>query len=190
MAPAATARPEENSGGGGGDTEVVASTSSTTEQNRQGEVEANSDANATNDRSGNKKKGKSRAQQECEELADHIINFAEKEEHPVDLELAALGAKIKRKLPDLDDQDDLMDQIKACARAFFQNKRRAKTTTPPPPPGNAAQRNVVHAPPPPLPPLHLYGQQQEQQQQGMMYNPGNPVDYVTNATTGATLMTL
>ena len=33
-------------------------------------------------------------------------------------------------------------------------------------------------------------QQQEQQQQGMMYNPGNPVNYVTDATTGATLMAL
>ena len=183
MAPAATARPEENSGGGG-DTEVVPSTSSPTEQNRLEEVETNSDA--TSDRSGNKKKAKSRAQQEREELADRIINFAEKEDHPVDLELAALGAKIKRKLPDLDDQDDLMDEIKDCARAFFQNKRRAKTTTPPP--GNAGQRNVVQAPPPP-PPLQLYGQQQEQQQQ-MMFNPVNSVDYVTDATTGATLMAL
>ena len=41
-----------------------------------------------------------------------IINFAEKEDHPVDLELAA---KIKSKLPDLDDQDELMDEIKDCA---------------------------------------------------------------------------
>ena len=55
---------------------------------------------------------KSRAQVECEELADRIINFAEKEDHPVDLELAVLGAKIKHKLPNLNNQDELMDEIK------------------------------------------------------------------------------
>ena len=61
------------------------------------------------------KKMKSRAQVECEELADRIINFAEKEDHPVDLELAVLGAKIKHKLPNLNNQDELMDEIKDCA---------------------------------------------------------------------------
>ena len=50
------------------------------------------------------KKSKSRAQVEREELADKIINFASKEDHPSDLELAALCSKIKRKLPDPDDQ--------------------------------------------------------------------------------------
>ena len=65
------------------------------------------------------KKSKSRAQVEREELADKIINFASKEDHPVNLELAALCSKIKRKLPDPDDQDDLLDEIKDVARAFF-----------------------------------------------------------------------
>ena len=59
--PAAAARLEENSGGdGGGDTDVAPSTSSPMEQNRLEEIEANSDA--TSERSGNKKKTKSRAQ--------------------------------------------------------------------------------------------------------------------------------
>ena len=70
------------------------------------------------------KKSKSRAQVE-RELADKIINFASKEDHPVDLELAALCSKIKRKLPDPDDQDDLLDEIKDVARAFFQRKKCA-----------------------------------------------------------------
>ena len=42
------------------------------------------------------RKSKSWAQVEREELADKIINFASKEDHPVDLELAALCSKIKR----------------------------------------------------------------------------------------------
>ena len=63
-----------------------------------------------------KKKTKSRAQIEREELADKIINFANKEDHPVDLELAALSSKIKRKLPD----PDYQDEIKDLAQSYFQ----------------------------------------------------------------------
>ena len=164
--PAPVVRTEQN--GGGGDTEVVtlstSDTSSATEENRQEEgSEGNTEGTSEANMRACRKKPKSRAQVEREELADRILNFAEKEDHPVDLELAALGAKIKRKLPDLDDQDELMDEIKDCARAFFQRKRRA--TVPPANNVNTAPQNAVQPPRPPPPPLHLYGQQAEQQQQ-------------------------
>ena len=98
------------------------------------------------------KKSKSWAQVEREELADKIINFASKEDHPVDLELAALCSKIKRKLPDPDDQDDLLDEIKDVARAFFQRKKCAANNI-------STVQPVRQTPPPPLPPLQMFPQQ-------------------------------
>ena len=121
-----------------GDTEVTASTSSSTssstsEENRENRVEEEVTGTETtpmaNSKTG-KKKTKSRAQIERKELADKIINFANKEDHPVDLELAVLSSKIKRKLPDPDDQDDLLDKIKDLARSYFQRKCRNITTPP------------------------------------------------------------
>ena len=120
--PAPAVRDEQNSGdgGGGGDTEAVnpgtSGTSNAAEEHRVEEVgEGNTETTSEENRRAGRKKSKSRAQVEREELAERIINFAEKEDHPVDLELAALAAKIKCKLPDLDDQDELMDEIKDCA---------------------------------------------------------------------------
>ena len=82
-----------------GDTEVTPSTSSSTsEENHENRVEEEvTDTETTpmeNSKTG-KKKSKTRAQIEREELADKIINFANKEDHAVDLELAALSSKIK-----------------------------------------------------------------------------------------------
>ena len=88
------------------------------------------------------KKSKSRAQVERGELAEKIINFASKEDHPVDLELAALCSKIKRKLPDPDKQDDLLDEIKDVAQAFFQRKKHAAD--------NVSTVQPVRQTPPPL----------------------------------------
>ena len=118
---APAARDEQNSGdGGGGDTEAVnpgtSGTSNAAEEHRVEEVgEGNTETTSEENRRAGRKKSKSRSQVEHEELAERIINFAEKEDHPVDLELAALAAKIKHKLPDLDEQDELMDEIKDCA---------------------------------------------------------------------------
>ena len=83
-----------------GDTEVTASTSSSTsEENCENRVEEEvTDTETTpmeNSNKTGKKKSKTRAQIEREELADKIINFANKEDHPVDLELSALSNKIK-----------------------------------------------------------------------------------------------
>ena len=130
------------------------------------------------------KKSKSRAQVEREELADKIINFASKEDHPIDLELAALCSKIKRKLPDPDDQDDL-DEIKDVARAFFQRKKRAATNI-------SIVQPVRQTPPPTPPPLQMFPQQQQQQEQGSggMTSQYSTINYLTDGSSGATYMAL
>ena len=173
--PAPAVRDEQNGGdgGGAGDTEAVtpgiSSTSNAAEEHRVEEVgEGDTETTSEENRRAGRKKSKSRAQVEREELAERIINFAEKEDHPVDLELVALAAKIKRELPDLDDQDELMDEIKDCAQEFFQRKRRAIV---PLVNGNTAPQNAVQPAVPQQvqpatalpPPLQLYGQQAEQQ---------------------------
>ena len=140
-----------------GDTEVMPSTSlSTAEENcenRVKEEDGNTETTPTEKLKTGKKKSKRRAQIEREELADKIINFTKKEDHPVDLELAALSSKIKRKLPDPDDQDNLLDEIKDLAQSYFQRKHRNITTPPTttstviPTPGGATAAIVTQMPP-------------------------------------------
>ena len=178
-----------------GDTEVTPSTSSSTsEENRENRVEeevTDTETTPTENSKTGKKKSKSRAQIEREELADKIINFAIKEDHPVDLELAALSSKIKCKLTDPDNQDDVLDEIKDLARSYFQ--RKCRNTTPPttttstvmPMPCTLAQM--------PLPPLQRFTGQVQQQDSGgdvlIQQNEYNPtVEYVRDAATGATFM--
>ena len=103
--PAASRRVEEYDA----DTEVTARTSSSTSKenckNRIKEevTEGYPETTPVENSKTGKKKTKSRVQIEWEKLADKIINFARKEDHPVDLELAALSTTIKHKLPDPDD---------------------------------------------------------------------------------------
>ena len=188
---------------GSGSAGTSTGTSTTSEENRveeDGSVEGISEAeNAELSCRPGKKKSKTRAQIEREELADRIINFANKEDHPVDLELAALSARIKRKLPNSDDQDDLLDEIKDLARSFFNRKRRASemsnvqtptTSTVPAPP------LVQQIPPPPLqrfPGGEQCAQQQQQHGAGdvLIQNEFNPgVNYLTDAASGATYMAI
>ena len=49
--------------------------------------------------------------------------MAEREEDQVDLELAAIGARMKHKLSP-DEIDDLLDEIKDLTRSFINRKRR------------------------------------------------------------------
>ena len=184
------------------DTEVTPSTSSSTsEENRENRVEedvteGDTETTPVETSKTGKKKSKTRAQIEREELADKIINFANKEDNPVDLELAALSSKIKRKLPDPDDQDDLLDEIKDLARSYFQRKRRNITTPPTttstmmPTPGGATAAVMTQMPPP----LQRLGQIQQQEGGGdviIQQNEYNPtVEYVRDAATGATFMAL
>ena len=123
------------------------------------------------------------AQVEREELADKIINFASKEDHPVDLELAALCSKIKRKLPDPDDQNDLLDEIKDVARAFFQRRKRAANS-------NSTVQPVRQTPPPPPPPLQMFPQQQQEQGSRDMTSQYSTINYLTDGSSRATYMAL
>ena len=182
-----------------GDTDVMATTSSSTsEENHENRVEeevTDTETTPTGNSKTGKRKTKSRAQIEREELADKIINFVNKEDHPVDLELAALSSKIKRKLPDPDNQDDLLDEIKDLAQSYFQKKRRNITTptttsTVMPTPGGATAAIMTQMPPP----LQRLGQIQQQEGGGdvlIQQNEYNPtVEYVRDAATGAIFMAL
>ena len=186
------------------DTEVIATSTSsgTSEENRTEEnavvnVDGDTDNTSTPELSSRpgKKKTKSRGQIEREELADRIINFANKEDHPVDLQLAALSSKIKRKLPNPDDQDDLLDEINEVARSFFSRKRRAAelstVSTVPQTRPTTTTTMTSELPNIPPPPLQWNGREQHpQQQQQQQHGGGDVLNYLTDATSGATYMAL
>ena len=106
------------------------------------------------------------------------------------MELAALSSKIKQKLPDPDDQDDLLDEIEDLARSYFQRKCR-NITTPPTTTSTVMPTTVITTQMPP-PPLQRLGQMQQQEGGGdvlIQQNEYNPsVEYVRDAATGATFM--
>ena len=180
---------------------MASTSSSTSEENCENRVEEevtdrDTEITPTGNSKTGKKKTKSRVQIEREELADKIINFANKEEIPVDLELAALSSKIKHKLPDPDDQDDLLDEIKDLARSHFQRKRRnitppattTSTVMPTGTPGGATAALAAQMPPP----LQRFTGQVQQQEGGgdvLIQNEYSPtVEYVHDSATGATFM--
>ena len=77
--------------------------------------------------------------------------MAEKEEDQVDLELAAIRARIKRKLSP-DEIDNLLDEFKDLARAVINRKRRKQeiAAVSVQPTTSTAPTAVTVAPPPPL----------------------------------------
>ena len=94
----------------------------------------------------------SKKQQFNIELSERVLNLAEKEDNQVDLELAAIGTRIKRKL-NSDEIDDILNEIKEVTKAFFDRKRRRQEIVAvsvqqaaPCVPPNA----VIAVPPPPL----------------------------------------
>ena len=68
-----------------------------------------------------KKKKTTKKLQFQEELSERILHLAEKEDDQVDLELSAIGQRMKRKLNN-NEMDDLLDEIKDCTRKFFDKK--------------------------------------------------------------------
>ena len=90
-----------------------------------------------------KNRKKTKAQQYSEELSERILNLAEKDDDPVDLELASLGSKIKRRLHDIEERDELLDELNEVARNFFLRKRTKRATA-------SADVSVPTRPPPPL----------------------------------------
>ena len=67
----------------------------------------------------------SKKQQFNVELSERILNLAEKEDDQVDLELAAIGARIKRKLNN-DEIDDILDEIKEVTKDFSTGREDNK----------------------------------------------------------------
>ena len=98
-----------------------------------------------------KRKRVSKKEQYNAELNEHILQMAEREEDQVDLELAAIGARIKRKLSP-DEIDDLLDKIKDLTRSFINRKRRREeiAAVSVQPTTSTAPTAVTVAPPPPL----------------------------------------
>ena len=98
-----------------------------------------------------KRKRVSKKEQYNAKLNECILQMAEREEDQVDLELAAIGARIKRKLSP-DEIDDLLDEIKDLTRAFINRKQRREeiVAVSVQPTTSTAPTAVTVAPPPPL----------------------------------------
>ena len=143
----------------------------------------------------------SKKQQVQNDLTEKILQLANKEEDQVDLELAAIGSKMKRKLTE-DEIDELLDEINTVTRAFFARKRRrtevASVSVQDSASTSTAARNVVSIPPPPLQRQPQIVQQEEVVESGdMLFDmsgmqpmPQYNVQYVSDPNSNNTYMKL
>ena len=148
-----------------------------------------------------KRKRLSKKEQYNAELNEHILQIAEREEDQVDLELAAIGARIKCKLSP-DEIDDLLDEIKDLTRSFINRKRRREeiAAVSVQPTTSTAPSAVTMAPPPPLqrqPLIQTQNQAKELGDQSILFNmTGMPpmeqydMQYITDPGTQTTYMKL
>ena len=148
-----------------------------------------------------KRKRVSRKEQYNAELNECILQMAEREEDQVDLELAAIGARMKRKLSP-DEIDDLLDEIKDLTRSFINRKRRREeiAAVSVQPTTSAAPTAVTVAPPPPLqrqPMIQTQNQAKELGDQSILFDmTGMPpmeqydMQYVTDPGSQTTYMKL
>ena len=117
----------------------------------------------------------SKTQEYQQEITERILSMAEKEDDPVDLELASLGARIKRKLQDSDERDELLDELNEVARSFFFRKKRkldrTEVATAVQVTGELTSNSQVISRPPP--PLQMQPQIQQQIQPPMQGDAGN-----------------
>ena len=135
------------------------------------------------------------------ELNERILQMAEREEDQVDLELAAIGARIKRKLSP-DEIDDLLDEIKDLTRSFINRKQRREEIAAVSiwPTTSTAPTAVTVAPPPPLqrqPIIQTQNQAKELGDQSILFDmTGMPpmeqydMQYVTDPGSQTTYMKL
>ena len=135
------------------------------------------------------------------ELNECIHQMAEREEDQVDFELAAIGARIKRKLSP-DEIDDLSDEIKDLTRSFINRKWRREeiAVVSVQPTTSTAPTAVTVAPPPPLqrqPIIHTENQGKELGDQSILFNmTGMPpmeqynMQYITDPGSQTTYMEL
>ena len=143
----------------------------------------------------------SKKQQVQNDLTEKILQLANKEEDQVDLELGAIGSKMKRKLTE-DEIDELLDEINTVTRAFFARKRRrtevASVSVQDSASTSTAARNVVSIPPPPLQRQPQIVQQEEVVESGdMLFDmsgmqpmPQYNVQYVSDPNSNNTYMKL
>ena len=148
-----------------------------------------------------KRKCVSKKEQYSAQLNERILQMAEKEEDQVDLELAAIGARIKHKLSP-DEIDDLLEEIKDLTRAFINRKRRREeiAAVSIQPTTSTAPTAVTVAPPPPLqrqPIIQTQKQAKELGDQSILFNmTGMPpmeqydMQYVTDPGSQTTYMKL
>ena len=91
------------------------------DEDGQGDGPLRQEASSSTNNTAPKRKRLSKKEQYNAELNEHILQMAEREEDQVDLELAVIGARIKRKLSP-DEIDDLLDEIKDLTRSFITRK--------------------------------------------------------------------
>ena len=116
----------------------------------------------------------SKKEQYNAKLNGHIFQMAEREEDQVDLELATIGTRIKRKLSP-DEIDDLLDEIKDLTRSFITRKRRREeiVAVSVQPTTSTAPTAVTVAPPPPLqrqPIIQIQNQAKELGDQSILFD--------------------
>ena len=148
----------------------------------------------------------SKKQQYQNDLTEKILQFAQKEENQIDLELGTIAGRMKRKLNE-QEIDELLDEINNVTRAFFLRKRRRTQITSvslAERPSTSAADGVVSLPPPPLqrqpqvqqvhqpPPLQRQGQMEEQlvESGDVLFDSEYNMQYVTDPTTNNTYMAL
>ena len=167
----------------------------------EGEGPQRQEASSSTSNTAPKHKRVTKKEQYNAELNECILQMAEREENQVDLELAAIGARIKRKLSP-NEIDDLLDEIKDLTRSFINRKQRreeiaavsVQLTT------STAPTAVTVAPPPPLqrqPIIQTQNQAKELADQSILFDmTGMPpmeqynMQYVTDPGSQTTYMKL
>ena len=121
------------------------------EEDRIGDGPQRQETSSSTSNTALKHKRVSRKEQYNAKLNERILQMAEREEDQVDFELAAIGARIKRKLSP-DEIDNLLDKIKDLTRAFINRKQRREeiAVVSVQPTTSIAPTAVPVAPPPPL----------------------------------------
>ena len=140
----------------------------------------------------------SQKQQAQNDLTEKISQLAKKEEDQVDLELAAIGAKIKRKLNE-EETDEILDEINNVVRQYFARKRRKMDialVTVQDSESTAAPQDLVTKPPPPLQRQPQIGVQEQIVEEGdILFEMSGPLpnynlQYVSDPSNNKTYMNL
>ena len=106
------------------------------------------------------RKRKTKTQQEKDEQFNKLLKIAQTDDHPLELALAAISKQMQRSLNE-EEQDELLDELRAVASSYFREKQRSKRSaasaaishppvplqTPPPPPLQHASEMVAQPQP-------------------------------------------